>query len=115
MSFFYNKYPQKENWVTEASSFVFTDSYTTLKEIAQELIVTIRNNSRSYIKWALALDEKMGPHTGGCDVCLPVITVNSSNPANVTLNKSFDYYALGHATKFLYPNAVMIGSTQPTE
>jgi hypothetical protein len=41
----------------------------------------MRNWGMAYVKWGLALDEKRGPHTGGCATCSPLVTVNSRSGA----------------------------------
>jgi len=58
--------------------------------------------------WNLALDELHGPYTGGCGNCRGVVTINSLSGA-VTHN--VEYYALGHASRFVRPGARRIGST----
>lgn len=78
-------------------------------EMANELITVMRHWSRSYILWALATDEHHGPHLGGCAVCRGLFTVNAS-AEKATVNYELDYYVLGHASKFLHPGAVRIGS-----
>jgi glucosylceramidase len=71
------------------------------------IIHSMRNWSRSYVKWSLALDQNRGPHTGGCGDCSGLITVNNPSGA-VTYN--IDYYTLGHFSKFVLPGAVRVWS-----
>src|SRR5258708_16834276 len=55
----------------------------------------------------MALDTNNGPTNGGCGTCRGVVTIDQSS-GNVTYN--VDYYALGHASKFLQTCAYRIGS-----
>jgi glucosylceramidase len=68
----------------------------------------VRNWAKTVITWNLALDPAGGPHNGGCDTCVGVVTVD---PATGAVTREADYYVLGHATKFLRPGATRIGST----
>lgn len=67
-----------------------------------------RNWARTVLEWNLAADPQQNPHTdrGGCNGCLGAITLDSNavvrNPA---------YYIIGHASRFVLPGAVRIGST----
>ena len=60
------------------------------------------------ITWNLALDPQNGPHNGGCDTCMGVVTID---PATGEAKREGDYYVLGQVTKFVKPGAVRIGST----
>ena len=46
-----------------------------------------------------------GPFIGGCTTCRGVVTVNDDG----TVTKEPDYWALGHASRFVQPGAVRIG------
>ncbi|CAL5983889.1 6-beta-glucosidase [Hexamita inflata] len=111
MSMLKQKYPQMDNWVTEASSQLNTKA-NSMKATAVELIDVMRNYGRSYIKWGLAMDQNYQPHTGGCSDCIGIVTVNGSDYQNIVVQKTFDYYALGQASKFIYKNAVRIDSNE---
>jgi glucosylceramidase len=58
--------------------------------------------------WNLALDEQHGPHTGGCNDCRGVVTIDAATGA-VTRNE--EYYALAHASRFVRPGARRVAST----
>ncbi|MDP1677271.1 MAG: glycoside hydrolase family 30 beta sandwich domain-containing protein [Bacteroidota bacterium] len=65
------------------------------------------NWCRNVLEWNLAADPNQNPHTdGGCSECLGVVTINGNvvvrNPA---------YYIIAHASKFIRPGSVRIGST----
>ena len=57
--------------------------------------------------WNLALDENHGPHKGGCGNCRGVVTINS---ATGEVTRNLEYYAFGHASKFVKTGAVRIAS-----
>src|SRR6185312_12510761 len=79
-----------------------------------ETTQVMRNASKAYVKWSLALDENLGPNLtqnaglGGCNTCTPIVTVNSSTGA---VTKDIEYYTLGHYSKFVLPGAVRIYSS----
>ena len=69
-----------------------------------------RNWCKNVIEWNLASDPNENPHTdGGCTQCLGAITLDGNN---VTRNPA--YYIIAHASKFVRPGSVRIGSTSST-
>ena len=65
------------------------------------------NWCKNIIEWNLASDPNLEPHTqGGCTQCLGAITLNANV---VTRNPA--YYIIAHASKFVRPGSVRIGST----
>ncbi len=66
-----------------------------------------RNWCRTVLEWNLAADPNHKPHTdrGGCDRCLGAITIDGNK---VTRNPA--YYIIAHASKFVRPGSVRIGS-----
>jgi len=69
------------------------------------IIGATRNWSRNVLEWNLAADPNYGPHTvGGCTSCLGAITISPAVTKNVA------YYIIGHASKFVRPGSVRIGS-----
>jgi glucosylceramidase len=62
------------------------------------------------VLWALATDQHHGPFVGGCDTCRGLITIDTERS---TFKPELDYYVLGHASKFLVPGAVRVGSGEP--
>ncbi|MGD0632297.1 MAG: chitobiase/beta-hexosaminidase C-terminal domain-containing protein, partial [Terracidiphilus sp.] len=107
-----NKFPALGNWETEHSGGTWqSDQFTTdMLEITQVL----RNSSKSFVKWSLALDEKLGPNLtqnaglGGCNTCTPIVTVNSVTGA---VTKDIEFYTLGHYSKYVLPGAVRVYSS----
>lgn len=104
-------YPDKDVFFTECSggewAADFDDSFGwTMKTL---IIGATRNWARGVLMWNLALDENDGPHAGGCGNCRGVVTIDSRTGA-VTPNQ--EYYAFGHASRFVRPGAVRVGSSQ---
>ena len=65
----------------------------------------MRNWSKVALEWNLANDPDFGPHTpGGCTECLGALTIGSPVTRNVA------YYIIAHASKFVPPGSVRIGS-----
>jgi len=60
--------------------------------------------------WNLALDENHGPHAGGCGDCRGVVTIDSRTGA---VQRNQEYYAFGHASRFVLPGAERVGLTLP--
>ena len=107
MSLLHNQYPNRNNYVTEASGGTWiTDE---VKADFEAITQSMRNWSSSYVKWGMALDENRGPFLpGGCGTCTPLITVNQGT-GTVTYN--IDYYTLGHFSKFVLPEAARVYSS----
>ncbi len=101
-----NKYPDKGNYQTEHSGGTWISNQTNAD--FEEITQVMRNWGKAYVKWGLALDENRGPHSGGCGICSPLVTVNSSTGA---VRYEIDYYTLGHFSKFILPGAHRIYSS----
>jgi len=112
MSKNHEEFPEKDQWVTESSGGTWQKGNIFADEAA-ELIAVMRNWSRGYVLWALTTDQNHGPVVGGCDTCRGLVTIDLSNPENVTIKPELDYYVLGQASKFLLPGAVRIASNEP--
>jgi glucosylceramidase len=108
LSTVHNAYPNKnlyftEQWVGGPGNFA-----EDLKWHVSTLIVgATRNWSRNVLEWNLAADANYNPHTpdGGCKTCLGAITIAPAISRNVA------YYIIAHASKFVRPGSVRIGST----
>jgi glucosylceramidase len=108
-----NMYPTMGTWETEHSGGTWqTDQFT-----ADFLEIThvMRNASKSFVKWSLALDQTLGPNLtetntglGGCATCTPIVTVNNSTGA---VTKDIEYYTLGQYSKYVLPGATRIYSS----
>ena len=95
----------------------FTEQWTGVKgsfdgdlnwHIKNLIIGAPRNWSRNVLEWNLAADLNQGPHTdGGCTECLGALTLN---PGNNYVARNVGYYIVAHASKFVRPGSVRIGS-----
>lgn len=103
----HNAHPDKnlyftEQWVGGPGNFAGDLSW----HIENVIIGSMRNWSRNALEWNLAADPTYKPHTpGGCTLCLGAITIDG---ANVIRNVA--YYIIAHASKFVRPGSVRIGS-----
>ncbi|MEM7576928.1 MAG: glycoside hydrolase family 30 beta sandwich domain-containing protein [Planctomycetota bacterium] len=106
---FKNFFPDKEVHYTEITGFdPFNDFADNLVyAVGTSIIGTTRNWAQSSLYWNLALDPNGDPHLGGCDACRGMVTVDP-NTGDVT--PEVEYYAYGHASKFVDPGAVRIAS-----
>lgn len=109
----HNAHPDKgvyftEQWMGAPGNFK--------RDIAQHInkltIGATRNWSRNVIEWNLAADPNSNPHTdrGGCNTCMGGITIDQDK---VTCNPA--YYVVAHASKFVRPGSVRIGSNLLTD
>ncbi len=101
--------PDKDAWFTECSGGEWATNFADNLSfnVGTLVIGSIRNWARGVALWNLALDEKGGPHLGGCGNCRGVVTVDSKTGA---YTPNVEYYALGHASRFVLPGAFRIQS-----
>lgn len=91
-----------EQWVGGPGNFANDLSW----HIENLIIGAPRNWSRNVLEWNLAADPNYNPHTpGGCSNCLGALTINGS-----AVNRNVAYYIIAHASKFVRPGSVRIGS-----
>jgi glucosylceramidase len=106
----HDAYPAVDTYFTECSggdwSPAFADNL--VWNVRTLIIGATRHWARGVLLWNLALDELHGPYTGGCGNCRGVVTINSLSGA---VTRNVEYYALGHASRFVRPGARRIGST----
>jgi glucosylceramidase len=93
----------------------FTEQWTSGKgefggdlrwHIKNLIIGGTRNWSKTVLEWNLAADPEFNPHTddGGCTLCLGALTIGD------TVTRNVSYYIIAHASKFVRPGSVRIGS-----
>ena len=104
-----NMFPSVGTYETEHSGLTTNSDQTRLD--FEEITQCMRNWARAYVKWSLALDENQGPHTGGCSICTPIVTVNSTS-GSITYGSEF--YTLGHFSKYVLPGANRVYSSNAT-
>jgi glucosylceramidase len=100
------RYPDKGNWVTEASGGTWIADQ--VRADFTGITHALRSDAQGFVKWSLALDQNRGPHAGGCDVCTPLVTVNS---ASGKVTYPIDFFTLGHFSKFVLPGARRVWSS----
>ncbi|MEM1097280.1 MAG: glycoside hydrolase family 30 beta sandwich domain-containing protein [Planctomycetota bacterium] len=103
-------FPDKQVHYTEITGGSFaTDFSSNLVYSARNSIIgATRNWAESSIYWNLVLDPDGDPHLdGGCSVCRGMVTID---PDTGTVTPEVEYYAYGHASKFVDPGAVRIAS-----
>lgn len=109
----HDAFPDKDAYMTECSDGTWEPVLSGgLPLQAQQLIVqATRHWARGVLFWNLVLDGQGGPHAGGCDTCIGVVTIDSGT-GHVTRNNG--YYALAHASRFVRPDAYRVASTATT-
>ncbi len=112
MSVVHHAFPHKNLYFTE--QMVIEQPGSTPIAIAAQvkrmIIDVTRNWSRNVILWNIAADPLNDPHTddGGCPMCQGAITIDQDQTT-----KNLAYYVIAHASKFIRPGSVRIGSTNP--
>ncbi|HJV61868.1 MAG TPA: glycoside hydrolase family 30 beta sandwich domain-containing protein [Albitalea sp.] len=106
----HDAHPDKDVWFTECSGGEWNREWPqALPWYASHIVIgASREWARGVLMWNFALDEKFGPHLGGCSNCRGVVTIDSATGA---VTRNLEYYALAHASKFVRPGAQRIGST----
>ncbi|MCA1036608.1 carbohydrate-binding protein [Bacillus infantis] len=105
----HDAHPDKDIYFTESSGGEWAKDFGgNLQWDIQNLIIgTTRNWAKTVLKWNLALDEKYGPTNGGCMDCRGIVTINQETGS---VDYNVEYYAFGHASKFVKPGAYRIDS-----
>lgn len=107
---FTNFHPDLEVHYTEITGgdFATNNADNLVYSIRNSIIGATRNHAQTSLYWNIALDENRGPFLpGGCETCRGMVTIDSVT-GDVT--EEVEYYAYGHASKFVDPGAVRIGS-----
>ena len=105
----HDAYPDKAVYFTECSGGGWVPGFaaTLLGQTSTLVVGATRHWARGVALWNLALDEHDGPHLGGCGNCHGVVTIDARTGA-VTPNA--EYYVLAHASRFVRPGAVRVGT-----
>ena len=105
----HDRFPEKGIWLTECAGGTWQQE-SPLFATAHLLIETTRLWAKSVVLWTMVLDTEHNPHAGGCGTCRGLVTVDlHTTPPQTTYNG--DFYALGHASKYVRPGATRIDST----
>ncbi|MEH7480968.1 glycoside hydrolase family 30 beta sandwich domain-containing protein [Neobacillus drentensis] len=108
-------YPDKEVHFTEGSGGEWIPAFEpAFSNVLRTGIEILRNDSKSFVLWNMALDEENGPSVPGfgLSTCRGVVTIEQQSKA---LTYTLDYYALAHFSKFVQPKAVRIASSNSEE
>ena len=110
----HDAFPNKNLYFTEQSvSDLKGDGRIDAAEpVARIVIGAMRNWSRNVLLWNLAADSQFGPHTndGGCTECQGALTIDGDH-----VTKNLAYYTVAHASKFVRPGSVRVGSNELDE
>ncbi|MGN8230501.1 glycoside hydrolase family 30 protein [Paenibacillus polymyxa] len=106
----HNAFPDKPVYMTECSGGAWSPGFgdNLSWDMSKLIIGAPRNWSQNVLFWNIALDPSGGPTNGGCANCRGVVTID---PLSGAVTKNVEYYAIGHASKFVLPGAVRIDST----
>ena len=106
----HDRYPEVATYFTECSGGDWAANWgDNLLWNTRTLIIGATNNwARSVLLWNLALDERHGPHLGGCTNCRGVVTIDS---ATGQVSRNEEFYALAQASRFVRPGAMHVAST----
>ncbi|KAA3440208.1 glycoside hydrolase family 30 protein [Rufibacter hautae] len=108
MTTVHNAHPDKnvyftEQWVGAPGNF----SEDLKWHMTNVIIGTMRNWSKNALEWNLTADQNNRPFTeGGCNTCLPAVTVNGNNAT-----RNVAYYIIAHASKFVRPGSIRVKTT----
>ncbi len=107
----HDAHPDMDIYFTECSGGAWIPSFAEgIKRDMKDLVIgSTRNWAKTVIKWNLALDSSYGPHNGGCGNCYGFVTITPETETGFTYN--YDYYSIGHASKFVTSGAYRIAST----
>ena len=102
-------FPELDVWFTECSGGEWKPQWDeTLPWMMRNLIIgSTRHGARGVLMWNLALDPAHGPHLGGCKDCRGVVTID---PKTGKVTRNIEFYAFGHASRFVYQGARRIDS-----
>jgi len=110
----HDAHPDMDIYFTECSGGAWIPSFGEgLKRDMKDLVIgATRNWAKTVIKWNLALDSSFGPHNGGCGNCYGFVTITPETESGFSFN--YDYYSIGHLSKFVFLGAYRIASTSFT-
>lgn len=104
----HNAFPEKSCYFTEMMVTSRNGNFNVAGPTERIIIGATRNWSKNVILWNLAANAKFEPHTdnGGCPFCQGAVTIEGDS-----VERNAAYYTIAHASKFVSPGSVRIGST----
>lgn len=109
MTTVHNAYPTKNLYFTEYMAVQPPNENTIAiaKPVEGTLLGALQNWSKNVLLWNLAANSKFEPHTGngGCPICQGAVTIDGNE-----VTRNLAYYVMAHASKFVRPGSVRIGS-----
>lgn len=110
MTTVHNAYPTKNLYFTEYMAVQPPNESTIAiaKPVEGTLLGALQNWSKNVLLWNLAANSKFEPHTGngGCPICQGAVTIDGNE-----VTRNLAYYVMAHASKFVRPGSVRIGSS----
>jgi glucosylceramidase len=108
----HNAHPNKNLYFTEQMVVERGNNNPRLNvasPVSRLFIGATRNWSRNVLEWNLAADPQNKPFTdrGGCPMCQGAVTIDKD-----AFTRNIAYYAMAHASKFVRPGSVRIGSNE---
>ncbi|CAM3598210.1 glycoside hydrolase family 30 protein [Marinicrinis lubricantis] len=104
-------YPDKEVHFTEGSGGEWIPPFEpAFSNVMRTGIEILRNYSRSFVLWNMALDENNGPTVPGfgTSTCRGIVTIDQRTKE---IEYTLDYYALAHFSKCIRPGALRLASS----
>ncbi|MDQ0062549.1 glycoside hydrolase family 30 protein [Paenibacillus harenae] len=111
----YDAFPGKEVHFTEGSGGEWIPPFEqAFSNVMRTGIEILRNYSKSYVLWNMALDENNGPAVPGFgrSTCRGIVRIDQGTKE---LTYTLDYYALAHFSKVIRPKAVRLGCSSSEE
>jgi len=110
MTLLHNARPDKHLYFTEqmVTERPGSNSIAIATQVKRLIINVTQNWGRNVILWNFAADPNNDPHTddGGCSTCQGAVTLDGDK-----VSRNIAYYVIAHASKFVRPGSVRIGST----
>jgi len=103
-------YPDKEVHFTEGSGGEWIPAFEpAFSNLLRTGIEILRNDSKSFVLWNMALDEENGPTVPGFgrSTCRGIVQINQKTKE---LTYTLDYHGLAHFSKFIKPGAIRVDS-----
>lgn len=105
----HHAFPDKPVYMTECSGGAWSPGFgDDLSWDMSKLIIGAPRNWSQNVLFGISHLTRPGADQWGCTNCRGVVTID---PLSGAVTKNVEYYAIGHASKFVRPGAVRIDST----